>query len=66
MGYEFVGGRVGIQKQQRGGKRKDTEEDLKQENWQVHTGPRLIATCENRVGGGRYRVFTVSAMFNQP
>lgn len=39
---------------------------LRQENWQVHTGPRLIATCENRVGGGRYRVFTVSAVFNQP
>lgn len=62
MGFEFVGEGL-VFRNSRDVKKKRSRGRLRQENWQVHAGPRLIATSKNRVGGGSYRVF-VSAVCN--
>lgn len=66
MGYKFVGEEGLVLRNSRDMKKKRYRGRLRQENWQVHAGPRLIAICENRVGGGSYRVSIVSAVFNLP
>lgn len=63
MGSEFVGEGL-VFRNSRDVKKKRYGGRLRQENWQVRAGPRLIATSENRAGGGSYRVFIVSAVCN--
>lgn len=62
MESEFVGEGL-VFRNSRDVKKKGYRGRLRQENWQVHAGPRLIATSENRAGGGSYGAF-VAAVCN--